>query len=96
MFTDNNPLTNLLTMAKLNATDQRWMASLTNYNFKLHHKSSKLNVEADALSRISWGQEEELHTLINNKALWQYVGREGNSSGMRVLLKKVCSIEKSC
>ena len=31
--------------------------------FKLHYKSGKLNVEADALSRIPWEQEEELHTL---------------------------------
>ena len=39
------------------------MASLTNYNFKLHYKTGKLNVEADALTRIPWEQEEELHTL---------------------------------
>ena len=126
------------------------MVSITNYNFKLHYKSGKLNVEADALSRIPWEQEEELHTLdtiavkaiisrgyngdssipevppgtisviakslvvdstmklskqdwkrkqqadsdigpiitlINNKALLQYVAKEGDSSGMRVLLK---------
>ena len=50
MFTDNNPLTYLLTMVKLDAMGQRWVASLTNYNFKLHYKSSKLNVEANALS----------------------------------------------
>ena len=62
-FTDNNPLTYLLTKAKLDATGQRWVASLTNYNFKLHYKSGKLNVEADALSRIPWEQEEELPTL---------------------------------
>ena len=63
MFTDNNPLTYLLTMAKLDATGQRCMAILTNYNFKLHYKSGKLNVETDALSRIPWEQEETLYTL---------------------------------
>ena len=52
VFTDNNPLTYLLTMAKLDATGQRWVASLKNYSFKLHYKSDKLNVETDALSRI--------------------------------------------
>ena len=63
VFIDNNPLTYLLTMAKLDATGQKWVASLANYNFKLHYKSGKLNVEADALSKIPLGQEEELHTL---------------------------------
>ena len=71
MFTDNNPLTCLLTMAKLDATGQRWVACLANYNFKLHYKSGKLTVEADALSRIPWEQEEELHTVdtIADKAI---------------------------
>ena len=52
VFTDNNPLTYLLTTAKLDAMGQRWVASLTNHNFKLHYKSGKLNVEVDVLSRI--------------------------------------------
>ena len=47
---------------KLDATGQRWVVSLANYNFKLHYKSGKLNVEADALSRIPW-EWEELHTM---------------------------------
>ena len=34
MYTDNNPLTYILTTAKLDATGQRWVASLANYNFK--------------------------------------------------------------
>ena len=54
MYTDNNPLTYILTTAKLDATGQRWVASLANYNFKIFYKSGKLNVEADALSRIPW------------------------------------------
>ena len=33
---------------------QRWVASLANYNFKIFNRSGKLNVEADALSRIPW------------------------------------------
>ena len=54
MFTpvDNNPLTYILTTAKLDATGQRWVASLANYEFKIFYKSGKSNVEADALSRI--------------------------------------------
>ena len=55
VFNDKNPLTYLLTTAELDAMGQKWVASLANYNFKLHYKSGKLNVEADALSRIPWG-----------------------------------------
>ena len=52
VYTDNNPLTYVLTTAKLDATGQRWIATLANYNFSLHYKSGKTNIEADALSRI--------------------------------------------
>ena len=52
VYTDNNPLTYILTSAKLDATGQRWVASLANYDFRIFYKSGKLNVEADALSCI--------------------------------------------
>ena len=32
---DDNPLTYVLTTAKLDATGQRWVASLANYDFKI-------------------------------------------------------------
>ena len=45
----------MLTTTKLDATGQRWVASLANYNFKIFYQSGKKkNVEADALSRIQW------------------------------------------
>ena len=52
VYTDNNPLTYILTSAKLDATGQRWVASLANYDFQIFYKSGKTIVEADALSRI--------------------------------------------
>ena len=52
VYTDNNPLTCILTNAKLDATGQRWVASLANYNFTFHYQSGKQNIEADALLRI--------------------------------------------
>ena len=66
VYTDINPLTYILTTAKLNATGQRWVASLANYNFKIFYKSGKLNVEADALSCIPWEstQIEHMEPLI--------------------------------
>ena len=66
VYTDNNPLTYILTTAKLDATGQRWVASLANYNFKIFYKSGKLNVEADALLHIPWesAQVEHMQPLI--------------------------------
>ena len=52
VYTDNNLLTYILTSAKLDATGQRWVASLANYNFRIFYKVGKTNIEADALSCI--------------------------------------------
>ena len=57
VFTDNNPLTYILTSAKLYAIGQHQVASLANYNFQLHYKSGKSNVEPDALSHIPWNRQ---------------------------------------
>ena len=54
VYTDNNPLTYVLSSAKLDACGQRWVAKLANYNFTVKYKCGLSNVEADALSRISW------------------------------------------
>ena len=53
VFTDNNPLTYVLTTAKLDAMGHRWVASLGSYYFDLHYKPGKRN-PADPLSRIDW------------------------------------------
>ena len=37
----------------------RQIAGLANYNFHIHYKSGKSNVEADALSRIDWEKCDE-------------------------------------
>ena len=60
VHTDNNPLTYILTSAKLDATGQRWVASLANYDFKIFYQSGKQNVEVDALSRIEWVEQNSL------------------------------------
>ena len=52
VYTDNSPLTYILTSAKLDATGQCWVTSLANYDFQIFYKSGKSNVEADALSHI--------------------------------------------
>ena len=44
----------MLTTAKLDAASHCWVASLANYNFRLHYRAGKTNIDADALSRVSW------------------------------------------
>ncbi|XP_023190648.1 uncharacterized protein LOC111608786 [Xiphophorus maculatus] len=55
--TDNNPLTYVLTTAKLNATGHRWLAALTTYDFDIQYKPGRDNVDADWLSRNAIGDE---------------------------------------
>ena len=54
VYTDKNPLTCVLTTAKLDAMGHRWITGLAYYNFHISYKSGKSNGKADALSRIDW------------------------------------------
>ena len=61
VITDNNPLTYVLTTAKLDATGQRWVASLCDYNFVIKYRCGKKNADADGLSRR---QEDPSQNII--------------------------------
>ena len=58
VYTDNNPLTYVLTTAKLNAVGMRWVTELGEYQFTIHYKRGKENLDADYLSRRSLPVEE--------------------------------------
>lgn len=49
--TDNNPLTYVLTTAKLNATGHRWLAALATYDFDVQYRPGKAHIDVDLLSR---------------------------------------------
>lgn len=51
VWTDNNPLTYILTKPKLDACEQRWVSKLAPYTFDIKHVPGAKNVVADALSR---------------------------------------------
>lgn len=51
VWTDNNPLTYILTKAKLDAYEQRWVSKLAAYSFDLKHIAGRKNTVADTLSR---------------------------------------------
>ena len=77
---DNNPLTYVLTSAKLDATGQHWIANLANYNFKIFYRCGRSNIDADSLSRILFEVTQENHAqtgpivktlmLTQQNAIW--------------------------
>lgn len=50
-MTDNNPLTYVLTSAKLDAAGHRWLAALSSFDFNIQYRAGKKNQDADGLSR---------------------------------------------
>lgn len=58
VVTDNNPLTYLLTTAKLDAASYRWLAALSTFTFDIKYRAGKHNMDADGLSRRPHGTLE--------------------------------------
>ena len=73
VFTDNNPLTYVLTSAKLDACGQRWVAKLANYNFSIKYRCGVSNTEADVLSRIKWPEALSDNVDIENGCMDTHV-----------------------
>ncbi|CAI5678658.1 unnamed protein product [Oreochromis niloticus] len=76
--TDNNPLTYVLTTAKLNATGHRWLAALASYDFDLQYRSGKTNIDADLLSRNMVDDLKETE--------WDQISQ----SGVKSICKRIC------
>lgn len=64
VYTDNNPLTYVLTTVKLNATGHRWVAELVDYNFSIRYRRGKSNSDADGLSRKPLDIEDYMHSCM--------------------------------
>ena len=52
VYADKNPLTYILSSAKLSAVGHRWAAELADFNFNIKYRPGKTNIDADLLSRI--------------------------------------------
>ena len=78
VVTDSNPLTYILTSAKLDATSYRWLSALSTYSFQLQYRAGVQNRDADALSRrshrvleddlISRKESERISQFVHNHA----------------------------
>ena len=56
VYTNNNLLTYFLTLPNIDATKQRWINKLAEYDFSLEYQKGKNNTVGDVLSRIKEGQ----------------------------------------
>ncbi|KAJ8385586.1 hypothetical protein AAFF_G00184480 [Aldrovandia affinis] len=81
--TDNNPVTYVLTTAKLNATGHRWLAALAFYDFDIQYRPGKNNIDADLLSRNMADEVE--------RGEWENISR----SGVKSICQKVCTPESA-
>lgn len=59
VFTDHNPLTYILSTAKLDAVGHRWLAELSKYEFQIFYKPGPQNRAADGLSRRPHPEAEQ-------------------------------------
>ena len=62
VYTDNNPLTYVLSTAKLNATGHRWIAELADFTFTIKYRPRKTNQDADTLSRMPLDIQEYMRS----------------------------------
>lgn len=77
VFTDNNPLTYVLSTARLNAVGHRWVGELADFHFDIKYRPGKMNTDADTLSRyplkLQDGMKDHTETMSPEvvSAVWQ-------------------------
>ncbi|KAK7907641.1 hypothetical protein WMY93_016253 [Mugilogobius chulae] len=77
VYTDNNPLTYVLSSARLNAVGHRWVGELADFHFDIKYRPGKRNADADMLSRhpldLDQQKSEYTETVLPEvvSAVWQ-------------------------
>ncbi len=69
VLTDNNPLTYVLTSAKLDATGHRWIAALATYDFDIKYIPGSTNTDADCLSRLPRSSNQDQTEQIPSESV---------------------------
>lgn len=90
VFTDNNPLTYVLTSAKLDATGHRWLAELATYNFNIRYRAGVTNTDADVLSRLPQNKESDAMKEMTKEA----IGAICSAIDASPLVESVCFTEQ--
>ena len=77
VFTDNNPLTYIMSTAKLNAVGHRWVGELSDFRFNIKYRPGRVNIDADTLSRVPLDIEQYMPTCTEElsqdvvNAVWE-------------------------
>ncbi|KAL6483998.1 hypothetical protein MHYP_G00088710 [Metynnis hypsauchen] len=77
IYTDNNPLTYVLSTARLNAVGHRWVGELADFYFDIKYRPGKVNIDADTLSRYPVSLPEDMAEFTESlspevvTAVWQ-------------------------
>nr|XP_055074659.1 uncharacterized protein LOC129454170 [Misgurnus anguillicaudatus] len=91
VVTDSNPLTYILTSAKLDAASYRWLSSLSTYNFKIQYRAGTQNMDADGLSRRPNGPlRDDVESQKEQERIKQFtLNHLGGEQGPQVILPEV-------
>lgn len=89
VYTDNNPLTYVLSTAKLNAVGHRWVDELADFRFEVKFRPGKANADADTLSRLPLDIDSYVDSCTKELAettFWQHgKAAERPSNGMLLM-----------
>ena len=92
VYTDNNPLTHILTSAKLDATGQRWASALGQFNFDIIYRSGLKNTDADSMSRYPGQEVPKEGIQLEDKAVKAICGSATLSPYIEVLPCKLLNV----
>ena len=92
--TDNNPLTYVMSTAKLDACGHRWIAALSAYDFDIVYLKGKENVDADGLSRIQHQDNGEVD--IRRKDLLSDLSKRAHLAEDVVTVSPAADVKELC
>lgn len=96
VVTDNNPLTYILSSAKLDTAGHRWLAALSTFDFKLQYRAGSQNRDTDALSRRPHDLPDEDRCQKEWDMVQQFTGDHVDEKVVELYPDVVAAICHSC